>query len=121
MTGKYRQAIIVVATLLALVGIGALASQVAQRHPKVTTETNQVKPLSYQGEAGKTVLELLERNHVVQKQDTAYGTFVTSIDGVVQSENAFWLYYIDGSAATEAADKAVTQDGQTIEWRYETF
>jgi hypothetical protein len=123
MNSATRQAFVIGAILLVLIGLGALASQVAQNHSPTTTSPSSTvtKTITYKGEDGKTVIELLERDHRVEKRDSEYGTFVTTIDGIAQTDNSFWLYYIDGQAATVAGDKAVTKNGQTIEWRYESF
>jgi hypothetical protein len=120
----YRQIITVVVLLLVLVGLGVASSNLSSKHQTPTTSataTTKPQTISYQGEDGKNALELLQRNHQVQTQDSSFGTFVTSIDNVAQTENSFWLYYVDGKAGDAAADKTVTQNGQTIEWRYESF
>jgi hypothetical protein len=122
MQDKARQGLIVVAILIVLIGIGTLASQAKKLSPRADTQAiPNVQAITYNGEDGKTVLELLERNHKVEKQDTPYGVFVRSIDGVTQTENSVWLPYVDGQALSESADKAQTSNGQTINWRYETF
>ncbi len=121
----YRQIVTVVILLLVLVGLGAASGKIAVKKPAATTttQTSTTKPqaISYQGEDGKTVLELLQRNHRVETKDSSFGTFVTAVDGVSQTDNSFWLYYVDGKAGEAAADKTTTQNNQTVEWRYESF
>jgi hypothetical protein len=122
MNQLYRQGIIILATLLVLIGLGALTSQWAQKYPiSASTQSKVTKTVIYQGEDNKTALELLQKSHQVEVTESSIGTFVKSIDGISQTENAYWLYYIDGQPGEVAADKAVTKNGQTVEWRYESF
>lgn len=88
------------------------------------TASADAREFSYDGQDGKTALELLEENAddvgVVGDGANAY---VTSINGVeaLESENAFWALYVDGEAATTGAGSLRTATGETIEWRLETF
>lgn len=122
MNEQARQGLIIAAILIVLVAIGTLVSQVAESQPRSkTTATPAVQSITYSGEEGKTVLELLERSHKVEKQETPYGTYVHSIDGIAQTDNSIWLPYVDGVSLSESADKVQTASNQTISWRYETF
>ncbi len=127
MNSTYRQIVAAVIAVLILIGLGALSTKVAQRYPvtnrRPTTQTIQASPqtISYKGENSKNALELLKRNHRVETKDSSFGVFVTSIDGVAQTDQSAWLYYVDGQIGQEAADKFVTSDNQTIEWRYENL
>ncbi len=122
-----RQAVTVIVTLLVLIGLGVAADNYNAKHPGTTgTQTqsqaqNQTASISYSGQDGKTVLELLQGNHKVETKDSSYGTFVTSIDGKAGTDNAAWIYYVDGKQGTVGANEAQTTHEQTIEWRYETF
>src|SRR5689334_17915029 len=109
-------ATIIVVVVLELLGIGA--SELAKKSPsKQTTGTSQstVAPISYAGQEGKSVLELLKANHQVESVDSSYGTYVQSIDGKASTETSVWLYYVNNEPGLEAADKTITKDGQTIE------
>jgi hypothetical protein len=122
MNESLRQGLIIAAVLIVLIGIGALLSRVPTRKlSSQTAATPAIQSITYKGEEGKTVLELLERDHTVEKQDTPYGTYVRSIDGLGQTDNSVWLPYVDGENLAESVDKAKTTPNQTISWRYETF
>lgn len=79
------------------------------------------KTLSYDGVNGKSALDLLKADHKVETQDSSFGVFVSSIDGTANSENKFWMFYIDGKLSTISSDQYTTKDGEKIEWRYEAY
>ncbi len=127
MPTQTRRIVVIAVGLLVLIGLGSGAGQLAKRYPtrygQNTSANNAAKvaPISYPGEAGKTVLELLQRDHQVATVDSSLGAYVKTIDGIDGTGNAAWIYYINGATGVEGADKAVTTGDQTIEWRYETF
>ena len=73
----------------------------------------------YYGADGKTVLELLEASHVVEKKTSSVGSFVETIDGIKNQSDRFWLYYVNGKAPEVASDRYKTTAGDTVEWRFE--
>ncbi len=125
-----RQLVTVIVLLLVLTGLGFLVSKYDVSKLRTGTSTSQstkdVKPVSYQGETGKTVLELLQRNHKVDTRDSSIGTLITGIDGVANVQTSAtngkaWIYYVDDQQGISAPNEAQTQDGQTVEWRYESY
>ncbi len=70
--------------------------------------------ISYTGEDGATVLELLKRNHEVIESSG----FVEGIDGRVGSSNNYWLWYVNGQEGPVGAAEYKTKAGETIEWRF---
>ena len=73
----------------------------------------------YYGADGKTVLELLEKTHRVEKKSSSAGSFVEAIDGIKNRPDRFWLYYVNGGKPNTASDRYTTAAGDTIEWRFE--
>jgi hypothetical protein len=68
---------------------------------------------------GETVFDVLER--VAEVEYDAYpglGKFVTSIEGVEKTENAWWLYYVNETLGPIAADRYGVLDGDNILWKY---
>lgn len=118
-----RQWVTTLVILLVLVGLGAAAGKFAQdTAPSANTVQQTPETITYQGQDGKTVLELLKATHQVETIDQgSAGTYIKSIDGVAQSGNSYWLYYVDGQIGEVGVDKATTTNGQIIQWRYETF
>jgi len=74
----------------------------------------------YEGETGKTVLELLEATaeSVVTKGqgDELLVVTINSIEGGV--EGRYWLYYVNGEAGLIAASRMNTVEGDSVEWLF---
>ena len=80
--------------------------------------------LTYEGAAGKTALELLvaaDPTAVVQGEGE--NAFVTGIDGREAQDSAkeFWALYVNGEMAQVGAGSLVTETGDEITWKLETF
>ena len=80
--------------------------------------------LSYEGVAGKTALELLvaaDPTAVVQGEGE--NAFVTGIDGREAQDSAkeFWALYVNGEMAQVGAGSLVTETGDEITWKLETY
>ncbi len=119
-----RQLILSLITIVVLGLIGLGIDTYGQTLPASertgAIQQSVVEPITYQGEDGKSALDLLKRKHTVQTVEyTSLGSLVTEIDGVATGTDAYWALYIDGQPATEGADRVMTQSGQTLEWRYE--
>lgn len=86
--------------------------------PDTSSETASI---SYFGEDGMTVLELLkEYADDVVTQDSSLGEYVDSINGIVGGTGGkYWLFYVNGEAATEGAATYQTRNTDIIEWRFE--
>lgn len=79
---------------------------------------------TYEGEDGKTALELLlENDPEAEVSGEGEMAFVTAVDGRAadESANEFWALYVDGEFAQEGAGVLETEDGQEIEWVLDTF
>lgn len=80
--------------------------------------------LSYPGQDGKTALELLlAADPSAQVTGTGKNAFVTGIKGRVadDAKHEFWALSVDGKQAQVGAGSLVTQTGQTITWKIETY
>jgi hypothetical protein len=75
--------------------------------------------VTYQGVTGQTAMDLLKASHKVETQHYSFGDLVTSIDGQSSDTTKYWLFYVNGKAATVGADAFKTTTGQTIEWKLE--
>ena len=101
------------------------SQQTSTNHDSITSAEERsrkstVQPVSYKGESGKNALELLKTQAVVVTQDSAYGPFVDSINGVQGGTNGkYWAFYVNGKQSNVGANDYVTQDGDTLEWKFE--
>ena len=79
------------------------------------------KTIAYEGQDGKTALDLLKESHQVQADETSAGVFVNSIDETPNQSDKFWMFYVNEQLAPVGADQYITKAGEQIEWRYESF
>lgn len=97
----------------------ATSTEVVEQIDQVNVYSNEDGTIvNYSGVIGKTALELLKAGAEVETQDSSYGEYVVAINGVKNS-GQFWLFYVNGAAATVGAGEYVTTNGETIEWRLE--
>lgn len=84
-----------------------------------TASTKEVPTtdVNYQGEDGKTALELLKKHAKVQTKTSSMGEFVTSINGNDGGGKKYWTFYLNGQMAQEGAGAYVSKSTDKIEWR----
>lgn len=75
--------------------------------------------VSYQGQADRTALELLKDLTEVVTEDSSFGEYVTTINGVEQGDDKYWMFYINGEAASVGAGEYITKEGDNVEWKLE--
>lgn len=111
-------AIIVVLVIFGLVGFWSSKNN-SNSNTKQNVAAAQV--VAYDGEDGKNALELLKNKAEIQTQDSSIGIFVVGINNISDSEDHFWLLYVNGELAQSTPDKLVTKNGDKLEWRFEQF
>jgi len=94
--------------------------------PKKTEETVQiterVTTLTYQGQVGKTALELLESTAQTVKSGEGENAYITSINGVVaDSTKEYWAFSINGEASPVGAGSYITKSSDVIKWKLTTY
>jgi cytoskeletal protein RodZ len=67
--------------------------------------------ISYQGEDGKSAVELLTATHKVELKEG----LVSSIDGIEPDAEHFWAMYVNGKYVPVGTDHA-TKSGDTVQW-----
>ncbi|RZU63360.1 uncharacterized protein DUF4430 [Zhihengliuella halotolerans] len=103
---------------------GTTTSPAASETATAPASESASETFTYEGEDGKTVLELLlENDPEAEVSGEGEMAFVTGIDGraVDADANEFWALYVDGEFAQEGAGTLETEDGQEIEWKLDTF
>jgi uncharacterized protein DUF4430 len=129
------QKILVYITLAVVLLIGSATTVVAWRThengkrpaaatrttlPAADKNTSAIAPISYQGEDGKTALELLKQKATVVTKDSSYGQYVDSINGVAGGTGGkYWTFYINGQQASVGAGAYTTKATDTITWKFE--
>ncbi len=115
--------IVVIAAILALGG-SVLFWQIRDAKPvnappSAPPATQQVKTenVTYQGEDGKTALELLKAHAQVETKTSSLGELVTAINGNDGGGTKFWLFYVNGVESQVGAGAYMTKTGETIEWK----
>jgi len=116
--------------LLLILGIiGIVAGPIAEKN-KASKEVagieaqalpKTVQTVSYEGQDGKTALEILKETHNIKTQESSMGIFVTSINDTTNTPDTFWMFYINNQLGPIGADQYKTKAGEKIEWRFEKF
>ena len=94
--------------------------------PKKAEETVQVTErvttLTYQGQDGKTALELLKSTAKTVISGEGENAYVTSINGTAaDSKKEYWTFSINGEASTVGAGSYVTKSSDVIKWDLATL
>lgn len=77
-------------------------------------------PITYQGEEGKTALDILKNQAAIETSGEGANTFVLGINGYRPDQStAFWAFYVNGTQAPVGAGAYKTKATDTIEWRVE--
>jgi hypothetical protein len=108
--------------VLAVVVLGLGGWYATQSMDKTdTVTTQQTTTVTYQGEDGKSALELLRSHASVETTtDPSFGEYVTSINGVTSGTGGkYWLIFVNGQAATRGAAELTPTATDTVEWRLE--
>ncbi|MBE7700611.1 DUF4430 domain-containing protein [Oerskovia sp. Sa1BUA8] len=127
--GTSARSLTALASLLLAVGLLAGCGTADEAPADDTSASSSVASddapeLSYEGVAGKTALELLvaaDPTAIVQGEGE--NAFVTGIEGREAQESAkeFWALYVNGEMAQVGAGSLVTETGDEITWKLETF
>ena len=93
-----------------------------QQQTQDDADEQETYTVSFTAEAGRTVLEQTHEHAEVETEDAGMGEYVIAMDGMTGGDdNRFWTYYIDGEPAAVGAGDYVTEGGETVEWRFESF
>jgi hypothetical protein len=98
----------------------------AQRPPVKTPNTATASPtqaqnertvIAYEGEDGKTALEILKARARVRTSASQLGELVEEINGVNNGDGYYLIYYVNGVKPTVGAGNYMTKNGDKIEWK----
>ena len=88
------------------------------RPPPAPAVSDSTLEFAYPGEEGRTVLELLKREHEVRLDSELmlFGSIVLAIDTFVATQNQYWIYYRDSVRGDRSPEVCTTVTGETIHW-----
>jgi len=87
---------------------------------KVTTPEGKVYDYFVAEEEGLTAFDLFARAGVpVEFTQYDFGVYVKAVGGVSEGGGKYWIYYINGKPAMQAADQYRVQSDDLIEWKLE--
>jgi hypothetical protein len=96
-------------------------SQSNSKTAKLTISLDK-KSVSYEGQSGRTALDVLKSLTSVTTQQSDYGQFVTGISGVnAENGKQFWAFYVNGVLASEGAGTYISKNSEKIEWKMEAI
>jgi hypothetical protein len=128
-----REGIAIVLVAVLVVGLLAGGAYVlwnppAENLPPITTaDTTTAVPqvvsdtaleFSYMGEEGRTVLELLKRDHQItlDSELILFGSIVLQIDSFTAGPDQYWIYYRDTLRGDRSPEVCTTAAGEQIRW-----
>jgi hypothetical protein len=82
-----------------------------------TQAQNERTVITYEGEDGKTALEILKARARVRTSASQMGELVEEINGVNNGNGYYLLYYVNGVKAKVGARNYITKNGDKIEWK----
>lgn len=74
-----------------------------------------------EGQTGYDLLQSFSKKTGMTFEEEKYeiGTLITKIDGLENTNEMAWIYYINEEPANVAIDKYTLQSGDLIEWKYQ--
>lgn len=111
--------LVIVAAVVLAFGV-YLVTPAFHRQADLTNKV-QTQGVTYQGQDGKTALELLKNAYKTETESFSFGDMVTSIEGVKAGSNQFWAFSVNGQTSNEGAGTYVTKSTDTISWKLENI
>ncbi len=85
--------------------------------PQAAPEREERLLIAYDGEEGKTALELLKTRARIRTTTSQWGELVEEINGVSSGRGYYLIFYVNGVMAKVGAGSYVTKKGERIEWK----
>jgi predicted small lipoprotein YifL len=105
-----------------MIAIAACAQRSPVKTPKIATApptqaTTERTVIAYEGEDGKTALEILKARARIRTSASQMGELVEEINGVNNGNGYYLIYYVNGAKANVGAGNYITKSGDKIEWK----
>jgi predicted small lipoprotein YifL len=119
---KTFKSAVIIFTLSWMIATAACAQRAPVKTPKAapasqTQAQTERTVIAYDGEDGKTALEILKARARVRTSRSQMGELVEEIDGVNNGNDYYLIYYVNGVKAKVGADNYITKNGDKIEWK----
>jgi len=96
---------------------GAQAAQVVM---KITPSGEKTYDYFIEVRDGLTAFDLFKYAGVpVEAKFYDFGAYVQAVGGMKEGDGLYWIYYLNGAPAMQAADKYQVKKGDVIEWKLE--
>jgi hypothetical protein len=108
--------------LILLLCLSACAQRAALKTAATPTTTSSAERevrsiIVYDGEDGKTALELLKARARVRTHTSQLGELVIEINGAASGNGYNFNYFVNGVMPKTGAGNYVTKNGERIEWK----
>lgn len=125
---KFKKVLIILGLVFVVVGFWGTKRATPVEAPVTVSRTFQVTEkvgedsvATPSAKKGDTALSLLENSHKIVVKKYSFGSLVESIDGVINgTDKKYWIYYVNGKTAEVGADQYKLQQGDVVEWKFET-
>ena len=100
---------------LVLLMVGCTHPKMAK--PPTPVVVNERLVIAYNGEDGKTALEILKSRAQVRTSTSSLGELVEEINGVKGNDHEHLLFFVNGQMSKVGAGGYVTKAADRIEWK----
>jgi len=99
------------------------AIQIGTSSAKIVIDFGEGRISTYSDVPGKTAFEALQKiasssNILLETKQYDFGIFVKGVDGLENTKDFSWTYFVNGRAPEVASDKYDLREGDRVEWRY---
>ncbi len=109
--------ILALSLITALNGCGNRASVNAPKAAATASVREERSVIAYDGEEGRTALELLKARASVRTTTSSIGELVEAINGVASGNGHYLIFFVNGNKSMTGAGSYVTRKGDRIEWK----
>jgi len=110
------KSVVLVLALSLAAALNACANRASVKAPKAAPAAREERSvIAYDGEDGKTALELLKARATVRTTTSSLGELVEAINGVVSGNGHYLFFFVNGKKTMTGAGSYVTRNGDRIE------
>jgi hypothetical protein len=107
---KLKKLLILILPLALIIGFFVYRNFSISKNPKDVVTITATAP--------STVFDLLKSTSKITYKTYSFGTMVESINGLKNTPELAWIFYVNGQSASVGADQYQLQPGDVVEWKY---